>query len=103
MDDCFLLANNQRMNLSFQNNFLLICSNKRSFVIFQVVDSLRDGNEALKEVNKLLSIDDIERILEETKEGAEKQEASFKPSFSSVLPQLSAFFIELQYCSTYSS
>ncbi|KAF2349390.1 Snf7 family [Trinorchestia longiramus] len=40
----------------------------------KVVDSLRDGNEALKEVNKLLNIDDIERILDETKEGAEKQE-----------------------------
>jgi len=40
----------------------------------KVVDSLKVGNEALKEVNKLLSIEDIETILDETKEASEKQE-----------------------------
>ena len=39
-----------------------------------MVDSLAAGNEALKEVNSLLNIEDIERILDETKEASEKQE-----------------------------
>lgn len=43
-------------------------------LFFQVVDSLKVGNDALKEVNKLLSIEDIERILDETQEAADKQE-----------------------------
>ena len=40
----------------------------------QVVDSLKVGNDTLKEINKLLSIEDIERILDETQEAADKQE-----------------------------
>jgi len=40
----------------------------------KVVDSLAAGNEALKEVNQLLNIEDIERILDETQEAKEKQE-----------------------------
>lgn len=43
-------------------------------VELKVVDSLKVGNDALKEVNKLLSIEDIERILDETQEAADKQE-----------------------------
>ena len=39
---------------------------------------MKVGNEALKEVNKLLSIEDIETILDETKEASEKQEVSKK-------------------------
>lgn len=39
----------------------------------QVVDGLKFGNTALKNINSLLEIEDIERILDETKEGAEKQ------------------------------
>ena len=37
---------------------------------------MKHGNEALKEVNKLLNIDDIERILDETKEASDKQEVT---------------------------
>ena len=39
----------------------------------QVVDGLKVGNEALKELNQLLSIESIETILEETHEAAAKQ------------------------------
>lgn len=39
----------------------------------QVLDGLRTGNTALKKVHDLLSIDDIESIMEETAEGVEKQ------------------------------
>lgn len=39
----------------------------------QVVDGLKVGNEALQTINSMLDIDEIERILDETKEGAEKQ------------------------------
>lgn len=39
----------------------------------QVVEGLKHGNEALKRVHDALDIADIERIMEETREGAEKQ------------------------------
>jgi hypothetical protein len=34
---------------------------------------LKAGNESLKEVHKLFSIEDIEQIMDETREGIEKQ------------------------------
>ncbi|GJQ80932.1 hypothetical protein Trydic_g4749 [Trypoxylus dichotomus] len=40
----------------------------------QVVDGLKKGNEALKKLNNALNIEDVERILEETREGVEKQQ-----------------------------
>ncbi|KAK4318477.1 hypothetical protein Pmani_010519 [Petrolisthes manimaculis] len=40
----------------------------------KVVDSLKVGNEALKQVNQMLNIEDVERILDETQEAAEKQQ-----------------------------
>ncbi|GMT01094.1 hypothetical protein PENTCL1PPCAC_23268 [Pristionchus entomophagus] len=40
----------------------------------QVVEKLREGNEALKKMNSLFDIDEIEKIMEETREGAEYQE-----------------------------
>ncbi|XP_026488381.1 charged multivesicular body protein 6-A [Vanessa tameamea] len=39
----------------------------------QVLDGLKTGNEALKKVHDILNIDDIEKILDETREGIEKQ------------------------------
>lgn len=38
-----------------------------------MIDGLKTGNEALKKVHEVLSIDEIEQILDETKEGIEKQ------------------------------
>lgn len=38
-----------------------------------IVEKLKIGNEALKKLNEALDIDEIENILQETKEGAEKQ------------------------------
>lgn len=43
------------------------------FILLQVLDGLRTGNEALKKVNDILNIDEIEKILDETREGIEKQ------------------------------
>lgn len=43
-------------------------------VELEVVTGLKQGNEALKKVNAALNIEDIEKILEETREGVEKQE-----------------------------
>ncbi|CCD71921.1 Charged multivesicular body protein 6 [Caenorhabditis elegans] len=40
----------------------------------RVTDGLRQGNEALKKMNQLFDIDEIDRIMEETKEAAEYQE-----------------------------
>ncbi|KAJ8971019.1 hypothetical protein NQ314_000938, partial [Rhamnusium bicolor] len=42
-------------------------------VELQVVDGLKRGNEALKKVNEALNIEDIESILDETREGVDKQ------------------------------
>lgn len=39
----------------------------------QVVAGLKTGNEALKGINELLNIEDIEKIMDETRDGAEKQ------------------------------
>lgn len=38
-----------------------------------IVERLKTGNEALRKLNEALDIEQIEDILEETKEGAEKQ------------------------------
>lgn len=40
----------------------------------QVLEGLKNGNEALKKVHAALDIADIEKIMDETREGAEKQE-----------------------------
>lgn len=40
----------------------------------EVVNKLRAGNEALKKMNQMFDLDEIDKIMEETKEGAEFQE-----------------------------
>lgn len=52
----------------------------------QVVDGLRAGNDALQQINNMLDIDEIERILDETKEGADKQ-AEINSLLSSVVTE----------------
>lgn len=39
----------------------------------QVLDGLKTGNVALKNIHEVLNIDEIEKIMDETKEGIEKQ------------------------------
>lgn len=39
----------------------------------KVLDGLKIGNEALKKVHEILTIDEVERILDETRDGVEKQ------------------------------
>lgn len=39
----------------------------------QVLDGLKAGNEALKKVHDVINVEEVERILEETREGVEKQ------------------------------
>lgn len=39
----------------------------------QVIDGLKVGNSALKQLHALLSIDEIEKVMDETREGIEKQ------------------------------
>jgi charged multivesicular body protein 6 len=39
----------------------------------QVLDGLKTGNAALEKIHDVLSVEDIEKILEETKEGVDKQ------------------------------
>lgn len=40
----------------------------------QVIDGLQVGNEALKKIHDVLTIDEVERIMDETREGIEKQQ-----------------------------
>lgn len=40
----------------------------------QVLDGLQVGNEALKKIHDILTIDEVERIMDETREGIEKQQ-----------------------------
>ncbi|KAJ1352830.1 hypothetical protein KIN20_009253 [Parelaphostrongylus tenuis] len=40
----------------------------------RVVEGLREGNEALKKMNAIFDIDEIEKLMEETKEAAQYQE-----------------------------
>jgi len=42
-------------------------------VEMRVLESLKVGNESLKEVQKLFSIEDVEKIMDEAREGIEKQ------------------------------
>lgn len=42
-------------------------------VEIKVVDGLKAGNLALKQLNQVLSIDEIEKIMDETKDGVDKQ------------------------------
>uniref|UniRef100_A0A1B6HJA5 Uncharacterized protein n=1 Tax=Homalodisca liturata TaxID=320908 RepID=A0A1B6HJA5_9HEMI len=44
-----------------------------SQVELQVLDGLKVGNEALKKVNDMLNVEDVEKILEETREAVDKQ------------------------------
>lgn len=39
----------------------------------QVADGLKQGNEALKKMHEIMSIEDVERIMDETREGIEYQ------------------------------
>lgn len=43
-------------------------------VEMKVLDSLKLGNQSLKEIQKLFTIEDVERIMDETREGIEKQQ-----------------------------
>ena len=40
----------------------------------QVIDGLKNGNEALEKANAMFSIDEIEDILADTQEAVDKQE-----------------------------
>ena len=43
----------------------------------KVVDGLKAGNASLKKLHQLLSIEDVEKIMDETREGIEYQQVRF--------------------------
>uniref|UniRef100_A0A6B2EAE6 Putative charged multivesicular body protein 6-a n=1 Tax=Phlebotomus kandelakii TaxID=1109342 RepID=A0A6B2EAE6_9DIPT len=45
-----------------------------SQVEIQVIEGLKTGNQALKSLQQILNIDEIEKIMDETREGVEKQQ-----------------------------
>lgn len=49
---------------------------------FQVIEGLKVGNVALKKANELLNIEQIEQILDETKEGIDKQKVNLFTVFT---------------------
>lgn len=53
----------------------------------QVLDGLKVGNEALKKIHEILTIDEVERIMDETREGVEKQQEIDAILASGVLSQ----------------
>ncbi|KAE9414274.1 hypothetical protein Angca_002531, partial [Angiostrongylus cantonensis] len=65
------LDNIDRMAIPFQVHDL-----EFSDIQQRVVEGLREGNEALKKMNAIFDIDEIEKLMEETKEAAEYQEVS---------------------------
>ncbi|VDK78700.1 unnamed protein product [Litomosoides sigmodontis] len=54
----------------------LLKVNDLEFAVIEqkVVEQLRYGNEVLKRMNQMISVDDVEKIMYETKEAAEFQE-----------------------------
>lgn len=40
----------------------------------QVIEGLKQGNDALKKMHQILDIDEIEKIMDETREGIDKQQ-----------------------------
>lgn len=44
----------------------------------QIIDGLKVGNAALKKIHEVLSIDEVEQILDETRESVEKQNVIIK-------------------------
>ena len=51
----------------------LIDSLEFAQVELQVVENLKLGNESLKKLNSLMSVEEVERIMEETREAVEYQ------------------------------
>lgn len=43
----------------------------------QVLEGLKTGNEALKKIHEVMTIDEVERIMDETREGVDKQKVQF--------------------------
>ena len=54
----------------------LIYSLEFAQVELQVVENLKLGNESLKKLNSLMSVEEVERIMEETREAVEYQVSS---------------------------
>ena len=57
------ISNLEQMTIEIENKQIEV----------QVFEGLKIGNQALEKLNSILSIEQIEEILEETKEGIEKQ------------------------------
>lgn len=57
------ISNLEQMTIEIENKQIEV----------QVFEGLKIGNQALEQLNSILSIEQIEEILEETKEGIEKQ------------------------------
>jgi len=63
----------QKTDGQLENLERLVHDLEFSTIEMQVLDGLKVGNEALKKVHEVLNIGEVERILEETREGIEKQ------------------------------
>ncbi|XP_069689801.1 charged multivesicular body protein 6-A [Periplaneta americana] len=63
----------QKTDGQLENLERLVHDLEFSQIEMQVVDGLKVGNEALKKIHEVLNIDEVEKILDETREGVEKQ------------------------------
>ncbi|GFG36882.1 hypothetical protein Cfor_04653, partial [Coptotermes formosanus] len=63
----------QKADGQLENLERLVHDLEFSTIEMEVINGLKVGNEALKKVHEVLNVDEVERILEETREGIEKQ------------------------------
>lgn len=68
-EQCLVKADGQLENLESMVHDLEFAQ-----VETTVIDGLKVGNEALKKLHDILSIDEIEKVMDETREGIEKQQ-----------------------------
>lgn len=53
-----------------------------SQIEMKLIDGLKTGNTALKQLNQLLNVENVQSILEETKESAQRQKVRFVVGFN---------------------
>ncbi|KDR11542.1 charged multivesicular body protein 6-A [Zootermopsis nevadensis] len=64
----------QRTDIQLENLEFLVHDLEFCQIEMQVINGLKVGNEALKKIHEVLNVEEVEKILDETREGVEKQQ-----------------------------
>ncbi|KAI4500346.1 hypothetical protein M0802_004763 [Mischocyttarus mexicanus] len=62
-----------KTDVQLQNLETMVQDIEFAQIEMKIVDGLKEGNVALKKLHDILSIDEIEKVMDETREGVEKQ------------------------------